>query len=174
MGSLQWLMGSISVRDGELEVLRQNMDMDQREKDAILRAKRMKFIAEVLDEMETLIDIHFYSEFSKTQSSLFLKRVMENQNAIDVGTFKKTWRALNCSPKTMKIIREVQENLLCVGKRKELITKKRAETKCWCNKAGLALNAKHIISCCKKVSVEINTRHDIVVNILLNNILRQR
>ena len=72
-------MGSISVRDGELEVLRQNMDIDQREKDAILRAKRMKFIAEVLDGMNTLIDIHFYSEFSKAQSSLFLKRVMENQ-----------------------------------------------------------------------------------------------
>ena len=33
---------------------------------------------------------------------------------------------------------------------------------------------KHIISCCKKVSGEINTRHDLVVNILLNNILIQR
>ena len=172
--SLEWLLERISLRDEELEVLRQNMDMDQREKDAILGAKRMKCIAEVLEEMDTLIDIHFYSEFSKTQSSLFLKRVRENQNAIDVGTLKKTWRTLNCSPKTMKIIREIQENLLCVGKRKELITKKRAETKCWCNKAGLSLNAKHIISCCRKVSAEINNRHDIVVNILLSNILVQR
>ena len=34
-------------------------------------------------------------------------------------------------PKTMKIIREIQENLLCVGKRRELITKKRAEWRCW-------------------------------------------
>ena len=33
---------------------------------------------------------------------------------------------------------------------------------------------KHIISFCKKVASEINTRHDIVVNILLNNILKQR
>ena len=65
-------------------------------------------------------------------------------------------------------------NLLCVGKRKELITKQRTEEKCWCSRAGLSLNAKHIISCCRKVSREINTRHDIVVTILLNNILIQR
>ena len=74
----------------------------------------------------------------------------------------------------MNIIREIQENLLCVGKMRELITKKRVETMFWYNQTGLALNAKHIISCCKKVSGGINTRHDIVVNILLNNILIQR
>ena len=39
---------------------------------------------------------------------------------------------------------------------------------------GVALNANHIISCCKRASAEINTRHDIVVNIHLNNILMQR
>ena len=38
----------------------------------------------------------------------------------------------------------------------------------------LPLNAKHIISRCKKVSAEINSSHDIVVNVLLNNILKQR
>ena len=93
---------------------------------------------------------------------------------IDSRLFKKTWRSLNCSPKTLKVIRGIQENLLCVGKRKELIANKRAETQCWCSKTGLPLNAKHIVSCCKKVSGEINVRHDIVVNILLNNILIQR
>ena len=72
------------------------------------------------------------------------------------------------------MIRETHENLLCVGKRKELITKKKTESKCWCSKTGLPLNAKHTISCCKRVSAEINTRHDMVVNILLNNILAQR
>ena len=55
-----------------------------------------------------------------------------------------------------------------------LITRKTAETKCWCSKSGPTLNARHIISCCRKVSSEINTRHDIVVNILLNKILFQR
>ena len=44
----------------------------------------------------------------------------------------------------------------------------------WCTKAGLQLNARHIVSCCRKVAGEINARHDIVVNILLNNILIQR
>ena len=48
------------------------------------------------------------------------------------------------------------------------------ELKCWCSKTGMTLNAKHIVGCCRKVSGDINTRHDIVVNILLNNILVQR
>ena len=39
---------------------------------------------------------------------------------------------------------------------------------------GAALNAKHVVGCCWKVSSEINARHDIVVNILLDNILVQR
>ena len=81
---------------------------------------------------------------------------------------------MNCSPRTMKVIREIQENLHYVGRRKELITKKKTEAVCWCSKTSLPLNAKHIISCCRKVSGEINARHDIVVNILLNNILKQR
>ena len=70
------------------------------------------------------------------------------------------------------MIGEIQENILCVGKRKELITEKKVDSKCWCNKSGLALNAKQIVSCCKRVSGEINARHDAVVNILLNNILK--
>ena len=36
------------------------------------------------------------------------------------------------------------------------------------------LNAKHIVSCCRKMSWEINARHDTVLNILLNNVLVQR
>ena len=55
-----------------------------------------------------------------------------------------------------------------------MITKKRAETTCFFSKTGLPLNANHIVSCCKRVSSEINNRHDIVVNILLINILIQR
>ena len=48
-----------------------------------------------------------------------------------------------------------------------------SETTCWCSKTVLPLNAKHIVSCCKMVSSEINARHDGVVNILLNSILVQ-
>ena len=88
--------------------------------------------------------------------------------------FERTWRSLNCTPKTMKIVREIQENLLCVGRRKEMITRKKVDTTCHCSKTGAQLTAKHIISCCRKVSGEINARHDMVVNILLNNILIKR
>ena len=128
----------------------------------------------MLEEVEVLIETHFYNEFWETKSSMFMKKIIASQNWIEMSLLKKAWRTLNCTPKTMKIIREIQENLLCVGKRKEMITKKKAESKCWCSQSGQALNAKHIVSNCRKVSREINTRHDIVVNILLNNILKQR
>ena len=55
-----------------------------------------------------------------------------------------------------------------------MIAKKSVKTKCWCSKSGLTLNAKHIISCCRKVAGEINSRHDLVVNILFINILIKR
>ena len=157
-----------------MEMIRGNVEMDEREKSLLLRVKRMKSINEVLEEVAVVVDMHFYNAFSERKSSQFLQKVMDNQRVIDTSILKKTWRTLNCTPKTMKIIREIQENLLCVGKRRELITKKRAETKCWCSKSGLPLNAKHIVGCCRKVAGEINARHDIVVNILLNNILTKR
>ena len=113
----------------------------------MLQAMRAKSIAEVLEEVEVLIDTHFFDEFSETKSSLFLKKVIANQGSIDVRLFKKVWKSLNCTPKTMKVLREIQENLLCVGKRKEMIMKKRTETVCFCSKTGRALNAKHIVSC---------------------------
>ena len=40
----------------------------------MIRVKSMKGIAEVLEEVEVLIDTHFYNEFSEAKSSLFLKR----------------------------------------------------------------------------------------------------
>ena len=134
----------------------------------------MKSIEDVVEEVEVLIDTHFFNQLSESKSSHFVKKVTAHQSTIEMNLLKKTWRTINCSPDTMKVIREIQENLLCVGKRQELITKKRTETKCWCSKTGLALNAKPIVSNCKKAVGEINTRHDMVVNILLNNILVQR
>ena len=100
--------------------------------------------------------------------------MISNQRVIDTWFFKKTWRTLNCSPKTFSVIRENQENLICVGRRRELLTKTNAETMCFLSKAVLLLKAKHIVSCCKKVSSEIQSRHDKVVNAILNNILIQR
>ena len=172
--SLEWLTERITMREEEMEKANNDEELNERERSQILQAKRTKSIGDVLEDVEVLIDTHFFNEFSEAKSSLFLKKVISHQNSIDTRLFKKTWRTLNCSPKTMKIIREVQENLLCVGKRKELVTKQKTDSRCWCSKTGLPLNAKHIISCCRKVSYEINARHDIVVNILLNNILVQR
>ena len=134
----------------------------------------MKSIKEVLEEVSVFIDTHFFNEFTGTKSSTFLKKVVTHHNEIEVKLFRKTWRTLNCSPKTMKVFGEIQENLLCVGKMKALITKQMTETKCWRSRTGLPLNAKHIVSCCKNVSGEIQSRHDTVVNILLNNILIKR
>ena len=138
--------------------------MDEREKNKILVSKRANSIGEVLEDVEVLIDAHFFDQFTETKSSMFLKKVLANQRMIGVGLFNKTWRTLNCYQKTMKVIREIQENLLCIGESRELVTKKKSDTKCWCNKTGQTLNAKHIRSCCKKVSAEINFRHDTMVN----------
>ena len=172
--SLEWLMGRIKMRDEEMDKIRRDTRIQESEKKQLLSSMRIKSINDVLVEVEVLIDTHFFNEFSETKSSLFLKKVVTCQGSVDTRLLKKTWRTLNCSPKTLKVIRKIQENLLCVGKRNELITKQKAETVCWCSHTGLPLNAKCIISCCKRVSAEIGARHDIVVNILLNNILTQR
>ena len=105
-----------------------------------------------MEEVEVLVDMHLFNEFAETKSSQFPKKVLANQGVIEVRVFMKTWRTLNCSTKTMKVIREIQENLLCIGKRNELITKKSAESTCWCSKSGTQFNVRHIVSCCRKVS----------------------
>ena len=92
--------------------------------------------------MEVPFDAYQFNQFTKTKSSSFLKKVIENQRTIEVGLFKKTSRTLNCSPKTVKVISEIQENTLSVGKGKELITKKKDETQCLCRKSRQAPNAK--------------------------------
>ena len=145
-------MERISLRDEEMDRIRADTKTEEREKSETLKAWRTKSIAEVLEEVEVLVDTRFFNEFSETKSSVFLKKVIAHQSAIDLHLFRKTWRTLNCSPKTMKVIREIQENLLCIGRRRELVTKKRTETKCWCSQTGLPLNAKRIVSCCKKVA----------------------
>ena len=107
-------------------------------------------IEETLEEVEVLIGRHFFNEFSETQSSLFPKKIASNQNSFDATIFMKTWMSPNCTPKTMMVIRENHENLLCVGKRKELITRQNTDTTCLWSRTGQPLNAKHIISCYKR------------------------
>ena len=73
----------------------------------------------MLEEVSVLIDTHFFNEFTETKSSAFLKNVIANQNTIDLNLFKRTWRSLNWTPKTMKVVREIQENLICIGKSRD-------------------------------------------------------
>ena len=82
-------------------------------KSEALKARRMKSMEEVMEEVEVLIDTHFLNEFSVTQSSVFLRKVVREQIAIDINILKKTWRTPNCTPKTMKIIRDPGEPPLC-------------------------------------------------------------
>ena len=173
--SLQWLTERMGQRDGEMEMdnINRNYEIEENEKYQVLRAWIVKSIADVLEEVEELVDTHFFNEFSETKSAGFLKYVLSNQAANDMRLFKKTWTTLNCSPKTMKVMREIQENLLCVGKWKGLIQRKGRDDLLG-QKGGLVLNSKHIISCCKKACGEITARNDTVVNVLLNNILVQR
>ena len=72
--SIEWLIERISLRDEEIAVLR-NGEMEAREKDQIVRAKMMKSIDEVLEEVVVLIDTHLFNEFSETKSSQLLKKV---------------------------------------------------------------------------------------------------
>ena len=69
-------MGIIAVRDEEMESIRQNEEMEERDKNMMLRAKKMKSMADVLEEVAVVIDMHFFVEFSQTKSSTFLKKVI--------------------------------------------------------------------------------------------------
>ena len=105
--SMEWLMERIDLRVEEIDAILKNGEMEPHEKTQIVRVKRMKSIDEVLEEVEVLVDTHFFNEFSETKSSGFLKKVIAHQSAIDLRLFRKTWRTLNCIPKTMKVIREI-------------------------------------------------------------------
>ena len=93
-----------------------------------MKGMKKKRITEVLEEVEVLVEKHFFNEFFETKSSLFLKKVVSNQGWKEIRLFKKTWRSLNCTPKTLRIVREIQENILCVGKRNELISKRKRDS----------------------------------------------
>ena len=61
-------MERIQTREVEMERIRDDDQRDEREKDLLLRTKRAKSIADVLEEVDILIDIHHYNEFRGTKS----------------------------------------------------------------------------------------------------------
>ena len=69
-----------------------------RENNNNLLSKRAERIGDVLEEVDVLIDTHFFNEFAETKSSAFLKNVIAHKNSIDTRLLKKTWRSPNCTP----------------------------------------------------------------------------
>ena len=72
--------------DEEINRIRQDSQIEESAKSVKMKAERYKSIAVVLEEVEVLIDTHFHDEFSETKSSLFLKKVVENRNLIDMAS----------------------------------------------------------------------------------------
>ena len=59
--SIEWLTERIEIREDQMEKFRCDREIDEREKSLLLGAKKMKSIAEVLEEVEVLIDTHFFN-----------------------------------------------------------------------------------------------------------------
>ena len=64
-------MGRVQIREEEMEKIRLEGQMDESVMRETLKALRMKSIADVLEEVEVLIDTHFFNEFAETKSSMF-------------------------------------------------------------------------------------------------------
>ena len=116
-------MGRIGLRGEEIEKTRNDSQIDEIEKMLKLNDMRTKGIAEVLEEVHVLVDLHFYNEFSGTKSSMNLKRSTQNRVRLRRDSSRRP-RKLKYTPKTMKANREIQE-ISSVRKRKEQITKKK-------------------------------------------------
>ena len=86
--SIEWLIERIAMRE-EIDTIGKNGEKEVGEKAQMVRAKRMKSIEEVLEEVSVLTDTHFFDEFSETKSSVFLKKVISHQRAIDLRLFRK-------------------------------------------------------------------------------------
>ena len=71
--SLEWLMERIVLRE-EMEKIRHDDEIEEREKNQKLKAMKMRSINELIEDVRVLIDIHYFDEFSRTKSSIFLKK----------------------------------------------------------------------------------------------------
>ena len=72
--SLVLLTGRMVLREEEIDMIRRDRQIDEIEKRQKPNALRMKSIEEVREEVEVVVDLHFFNEFSKTKSSSFLKK----------------------------------------------------------------------------------------------------
>ena len=83
-------MERMAQRDGEMDSIRESGEMEEGEKGLVLRSMKAKSIADVLEEVEVLIDMHHFNAFWETKSSLFLKRIIASHNSIDKNLLKKS------------------------------------------------------------------------------------
>ena len=77
------------MREEEIDRIRQNGEIEASEKEQMLRAKRMTSIEEVVEEVDVLVDTHFFNEFSETKSSQFLKKVIAHQSTIESASSRR-------------------------------------------------------------------------------------
>ena len=84
--SLEWLLEGIQMRENEIETIKQNGEVEGCEKEQMLRAKKSKSIHDVLDEVEVLVDTHFFDGFSGTRSASFLNKLVDKQGPVDIGS----------------------------------------------------------------------------------------
>lgn len=148
-------------------------EMGQRERE---KAKRMRIkgaIKEIRNEREVNIETFHQDKFMEGSTSRFQKEIRKQKSHIDMKVMRRAWKRMNWKPKTMKMIREYQEGLLCVGKRRNVINKRKGSTKCSCGKRQSELNARHILTGCARTRREIMKRHDVVVMIVVNNIAKE-
>ena len=64
--SLEWLMKRIEIRDEEIDRIRHDGQIEERPESEKLKSARFKSIDDDLEEVDVLIDTHFYDEFYKT------------------------------------------------------------------------------------------------------------
>ena len=100
----------------------------------MIGAKRLKSIADVLEEVDVLNDTHFFDQFYEKKSKKFLKNVVENQNTIDISLLRKSRRSLNCTPKNNESDHGDPGKPPLRWEEERIDHQEKADTKCWCSK----------------------------------------
>ena len=77
--SLEWLMERIDHREKEIDRISLDDQMEEREKNQMIRSKRMKCIAGVFEEVEVLIDTHFSNDSRRPSPLRFLSKFLRTK-----------------------------------------------------------------------------------------------
>ena len=69
--SLEWLVEMVSLCEEEMDKIRGSEEIQKHEKDQMMKVKRIQSIKEVLEEVEVLIDTHFFNDLPKPSRRSF-------------------------------------------------------------------------------------------------------